>query len=107
MQDLDQIAKDVVRIKVDARGRMVIPQSVRERAGLEPDAYVAVEVDERGRISLLTMGYITKQVQELFADVDYSTEQYLRDKEEDAEAEDERFQELAAPKPRQAMQEAS
>lgn len=78
------------KTKLDGNNRVVLPRSAREQARIDPETEFAVIVEGEGDIRLLTRRAITERMQEMFLPLresGYSVEQYLREKDEDAEAE--------------------
>jgi bifunctional DNA-binding transcriptional regulator/antitoxin component of YhaV-PrlF toxin-antitoxin module len=95
-----------MRTKMDAKGRIGLPQGAREEAGLPADVELVIRVVGPGRVLLLTRQGIEEDLYERYAGKGMGTKELVRWREEQAEIEEERFQDLLADR-RPPQQEAS
>lgn len=77
-------------VKIAANGRLVLPKAAREALGLEDAGVLALSID-KGEVRLTSMRERIKHAQALYrqhAKDDYSSEDFLRERREEAERED-------------------
>lgn len=80
--------------KLDPQNRVALPRRIREEANIEPGTEFVLFVEGDGRVVLMTRRAITERIHAMFADSGISSDDIRGLRDEDAQAEEEKWQRM-------------